>query len=363
MTNSPHERSDSAAVAAVPSSAGETLSDQAPTGSTKHQTAEGSRASNRQALLIMVAGVSLLANSTYSLFFLLTTNPSPAPLVVIDKIVGFIGIFPQLLLGFALVFIALPPKAIKSEVIWNKLLRQLVALFAVAYLLCVPLSTIQEFSQIQVESSGLARANEFLQGRKQSVMTAIANLKTKQEFEDTLSQFPEIQGIRINPNEPPAATVKSIEIALDNALFLQDQSYRAELDERLNLLKIRGRLISVGSLVAGLSFLALGLVVVPWISGLGRFIASLSKELMFQIQRLFMNLPRTAKAEPTGGHQAATAKAKSAMTRRSKAIRSAVPTVRRNWSKAWTDLQKQLSKLRPGSSVKGSSRSRSRSRK
>jgi hypothetical protein len=195
------------------------------------------------------------------------------------------------------------------------------------------------------------------------VMTAIANLKTKQEFEDTLSQFPEIQGIRINPNEPPAATVKSIEIALDNALFLQDQSYRAELDERLNLLRIRGRLISVGSLVAGLSFLALGLVVVPWISGLGRFIASLSKELVFQIQRLFRNLPRTAKAEPTGGHQAATAKSKSAMARRSKAIRSAVPTVRRNWSKAWTDLQKQMSKLRPGSNVKGSSRSRSRSRK
>jgi hypothetical protein len=310
----------------------------------------------------LVAGASLLAYSLYSLFFLITSNPSPEPLNVIDKIVGFIGLFPPLILGFTLIFFSFPHQAIIGEALWRKLLRQLVALLAIAYLLCVPLTTVQEISQVRIEASSLARANEVLQGRKQAVMTAIAGLKTREEFVATLSQFPEIQSIRIGPNDTPAATIRGVELAIDKALVNQDQTFRAERDQRLNLLRIRGRLTSVGSLVSGLSFLALGSLVVPWISGLARFIGQLQKQTVALFQRQIKSLTVRGSTQPSAERAAAAAKARAASARRSKATRTAITNAQRSWRKSWTALQANLAKLRPGSGKKRSSKARRRSR-
>ncbi len=328
----------------------------------KGQVSVTSKARDSQAQLLLVAGASLLAYSLYSLFFLITSNPSPEPLNVIDKIVGFIGLFPPLILGFTLIFFSFPPQAIIGEALWRKILRQLVALFAIAYLLCVPLTTVQEISQVRIEASSLARANEVLQGRKQAVMTAIAGLKTREEFVATLSQFPEIQSIRIGPNDTPAATIRGVELAIDKALVNQDQTFRAERDQRLNLLRIRGRLTSVGSLVSGLSFLALGSLVVPWISGLARFIGQLQKQTVALFQRQIKSLTVRGCTQPSAEQAAAAAKARAASARRSKATRTAITNAQRSWRKSWTALQANLAKLRPGSGKKRSSKARRRSR-
>lgn len=346
---------------AGPTTTAEIAADEDSAAPAKGSGSVASKTRDSQAQLLLVAGASLLAYSLYSLFFLITSNPSPEPLNVIDKIVGFIGLFPPLLLGFTLIFFGIPPQAIIGEALWLKLLRQLVALIAIAYLLCVPLTTVQEISQVRIEASNLARANDLLQGRKQAVMTAIAGLKTREEFVATLSQFPEIETIRIDPNDSPAATIRGVELAIDKALVNQDQAFRAERDQRLNLLRIRGRLTSVGSLVAGLSFLALGVLVVPWISGLARFIGQLQKQSVGLFRRLVKSVPGCGTTQPSA-ERAAAAKARAASARRSKATRTAISNAQRSWRKNWTALQASLAKLLPGAGKKRSSKSRRRSR-
>lgn len=328
----------------------------------KGQASVAGKPPDSKAQLLLVGGASLLAYSLYSLFFLITSNPSREPLNVIDKIVGFIGLFPPLLLGFTLIFFSFPPQSIIGEALWRKLLRQLVALLAVAYLLCVPLATVQEISQVRIEASNLARTNDLLQGRKQAVMTAIAGLKTREEFVATLSQFPEIRSIRIKPGDEPADTIRGVEMAIDKALLNQDQALRAELQQRLSLLQIRGRLTSVGSLVAGLSFLALGVLVVPWIAGLARFIGQLQKTLVALFLRQIKSFTSRGSTQQSAERVASAAKARAASARRSKATRAAITNARRSIRKSWTNLQASLARLRPGSRKRPSSKTRRRSR-
>jgi hypothetical protein len=317
-----------------------------------------------QPQLLSIGGASLLAYCTYSLVYLITSNPSASPLVVIDRITGFISLFPPLMLGCVLLIYSFPPQPIFTESLWKKLLRQLVAVITIAYLLCAPITAIQAISQRRIEFSDLSRATEQLTARRQQIMDSISSLTTKAEFEAALGQFAEISAIRISPTDPPAETIRGVGKAIDTALDLQIQTLKSEQSQRLASLQSRARLATAGSLVSGIAFLALGVQVVPWMSALSRFLNQLQKQALTLFKRLGQNLPDSNKSKPSPERTAAAAKARAASARRSIAARQAMSNLQRRWRNSWSSLQSSLAKLRPGSRSKGSSRpSRSKRRR
>lgn len=328
----------------------------------KQQATVVHKSRESQSPLLAVGGASLLAYSSYSIIFLIASNPSPAPIAVLDRITGFISLLPQFILGFVLLFQSFSPQAIQSESIWKKLLRQLVALLAIAYLVCAPISTIQAISQRRVEISNFTRANQQLQERKQQIMGAIANLTSKEQFETALQQFTEIRAIRIDPTAPPAETIAGVETAIDNALDLQIQNLRVQVEQRLSGLQSRAELATAGSLVSGIAFVALGVQVVPWMAGLARFISQLQKQAMLLFRPLLQRLPGTGKSKASPEAAAKAAKARAESARRIHAKRAAAASNQRRWQKAWAQLQSNLAKLRPGGGTKRSPKSSRRRR-
>jgi hypothetical protein len=236
--------------------------------------------------VLPIAGYSLLAYSLYSLIFLLYSNRSADPLITLDKINSFVGFFPPLLIAYALIFSNDARISAVVDPWWRKLLRQTVAVLAVVYLTCGPLALVQQLSQQRLVASNASRAVDFLTKRKDQILGSVENLQSGAEFVRTLRQFPEIAGINIKPNDSPAEIIKGMTIAIDKEIARQKQVFQAEIQNQNSAVALSSRRAMLGSLLAGLSFLALGTHLLPWLAGLAKYVATIRTSFV----RFFSNL-------------------------------------------------------------------------
>jgi len=211
------------------------------------------------------AGYALLLYSAYIIGFILYGASSNQPIDFVNKLSGFLGCFPTILVGYALVFLFFDKASIRSVPKWSSLLRHSAALLGVAYLVAAPMTLFMGRSQIVLELNRLGIASQQLQERKKQILNSVQGLTSREEFLAALKDFPEITNLKIDPGEKPEVIINGLESGLNKGIETKLLELGSQQQQRAVPIREKTRSTFVGSLFAGFSLLALASRIIPWL--------------------------------------------------------------------------------------------------
>ncbi|MCT0229510.1 hypothetical protein KQ306_01355 [Synechococcus sp. CS-1324] len=223
-----------------------------------------------------VAGYALLLYALYSLAFLFYGSKANQPAEMLGRVNSLVGLFPPLLISFALIFQNAERRPFKPVGFVEGSLRQAVLLLGIIYLLAAPAALFLGRNQITLNQNRLGIAAEQFQERKQEIMRSVQGLKRREEFLIALQSFPEISNVVITPGEQADVVINGINQGLDKGIEARLQALTAEQQQKSAAIKAQARVAMLGSLIAGFSFLAMASRLLPW---LGRSLNNLSTSL------------------------------------------------------------------------------------
>jgi hypothetical protein len=134
----------------------------------------------------------------------------------------------------------------------------------------VPLSFLNEFTILKTDANVVQRLETTLRNRRQEIMSSVAGLADADSFRRTLSRFPEISNVRITATESPTEVRKGIASGIDQGIRQQLHQLRAQQRSRRDAFRAAVRQTALGSLVCGITMLALASRLIPWLAPAGK---------------------------------------------------------------------------------------------
>jgi hypothetical protein len=213
--------------------------------------------------VVELGGYGLLAYSLFNLARSLAAIKIGAdPEVSLAVMSQLVALFPTLLLGQVLIFA--PQGAIQAKGLGKRLARWLVVLFALLFLLFIPLSFAQRFILTKNDTIRAQDLSLALQRRKQLILAAVQTAQTPAEFQQRLSSFPEISQPNAIPLlQSPEIIRDQITTALDTAIKTEIDRFSARQQQRRSGLTKVVLSVSIGSLIASSTFLILATYLHP----------------------------------------------------------------------------------------------------
>lgn len=219
-----------------------------------------------------VGGFGLLAYGIYNLLAVLLGGGG-GPEVVLARIAQLVALFPVLFLAPVLIFANSAAREWEDGP-WQKAVRWLVLLLGVTYLLFIPISILNHFTIVKSDANVVQRLETSLRSRKQEILAAVAGAGDAESFRRVLSRFPEISNVRISEVDSPAEVRRGIAAGIDLGIRQQLEQLRSQQSSRRELLGATTRQTALGSLVCGISMMALASRLLAWLSPAGRAVGA-----------------------------------------------------------------------------------------
>ena len=250
-------------------------------------SSSGSGASSRD--ILTVAGYGLIAYGLYNLILTLLSGSGGID-VVINRISQLVAQFPVLFLGPALLHAAQPAARYQTS-LRHVLVRWFVLVLALSYLAFIPLSIFTQYNYARTTENIVRRMESTLQNRRAEILKAVAGASTPDQFRLALSRFPEVSAVNISPADSPAQVRDAIASGINQGIQSQLERATSERNNRVQFLEALMRTTVVGSLVSGLSMMALALRIIPWLEPIRLSIARTGVGLAQGGQQLFRKSP------------------------------------------------------------------------
>jgi hypothetical protein len=218
--------------------------------------------------LLELGGFGLLAYGIYNLLSVLISGGS-GPEVVLARIGQLVALFPVLFLAPVLIFSNSASKGWEDG-LWRKSLRWLVLVLGVTYLLFVPISFLNQFTILKTDANVVQRLETSLRNRKQEILAAVAEARDAETFRRTLSRFPEISNVKISQIDSPADVRRGISSGIDLGIRQQLDQLRSQQNSRRDALGASVRQTALGSLVCGITMVALASRLLAWLTPAGQ---------------------------------------------------------------------------------------------
>jgi len=199
--------------------------------------------------VVELGGYGLLAYSLFNLARSLAANKLGAdPEVSLAVMSQLVSLSPIFLLGPVLIFA--PQGAIQAKGLGQQLARLLVVLFALLFVLFIPLSFFQRFTLTEKNTIQIQQLETTLQTRKLQILAAVQNARGPAEFQQRLSGFPEIRQPNAIPLlQSPAFIRQQIGAALDTAINTEIDRLKKRQQQRLAGITKVVFSVSIGSLI------------------------------------------------------------------------------------------------------------------
>jgi hypothetical protein len=215
-----------------------------------------------------LGGFGLLAYGIYNLLAVLISGGS-GPEVVLVRIGQLVALFPVLFLAPVLIFSNTASKG-REDGPWRKTLRWLVLVLGVTYLLFVPISFLNQFTILKTDANVVQRLETTLRNRKQEILAAVAEARDAEAFRRALSRFPEISNVKISQVDTPADIRRGIASGIDLGVRQQLDQLRSQQSSRRDALGASVRQTALGSLVCGITMMALASRLLAWLAPAGQ---------------------------------------------------------------------------------------------
>jgi hypothetical protein len=212
------------------------------------------------------AGCCLILYSLVNLF-LLSDSSSIGPELFLNRINHLLSLFPLFFVGTALIFanqkrsrLSRSDSPLQSAALWFALI------LGVIYIACLPVSFLSRHSMIARDASIVNDTRTELNQRKSEILSSIANAQSVNSIATTLSQFPEVRSMRIQADESVDDVRKAISSGVDDAIRMRIDDLKREQSSRRDQYASSVRTTTVGTLIAGCSFLFLFFQLMPALS-------------------------------------------------------------------------------------------------
>jgi hypothetical protein len=223
--------------------------------------------------LLNLGGLSLLAYALYSVVrIVLGGEAGVGPEASLARMSQLVALYPVLLLGPLMLFI--PQGSRRKKGFWKGISRWLVFLMAIMFLLFVPLSFLNQFQVEQADANQMERFQALLKKRKLEIVTSVSRLQTPQQFQQTLSSFPEITEINIGENQTPDQIRRGIVEGIDRGIKSEVEQLRARQAQRLLTIRVNVRSVAVGGLIGGITLFSFASWLLPWLNPAGKALAT-----------------------------------------------------------------------------------------
>jgi hypothetical protein len=215
--------------------------------------------------LFQAGGYGLLAFSIYNIILAFVLG-GKGPEVVLPRIGQLINQLPWLIVATLMIFATWNPNRANDTGPWREFTRWFVLMMAVAYMMMVPLSFINEFTLIQADKNRIIRVELDLKRRSKQIMAQVADVATIDEFKDVLARIPEITEVVINAGETPDQVRKAMRNGLEQTINKQVETLKVNQQERLITIGPTVRSAALGSLLGFLTMISLAIRLHPWMA-------------------------------------------------------------------------------------------------
>jgi len=213
------------------------------------------------------SGYCLILYSLANLFLYSDSSSSIGPELFLNRINQLLSLFPLFFVGTALIFsnqkrslLSRSYTPLQSAALWFALI------LGVIYIACLPVSFLSHHSMVARDASIVNDTRTELNQRKSEILSTIANAQSVNSIATTLSQFPEVRSMRIQANESVDDVRKAISSGVDDAIRRRIEELKREQSSRRDQYSSSVRTSTVGTIIAGCSFLLLFFKLMPELS-------------------------------------------------------------------------------------------------
>jgi|GEM_PF-1606518 len=217
--------------------------------------------------LFQAGGYGLLVFAIYNIVLAFILG-GKGPEVVMPRIAQLINQLPWLIVATLMIFATWNPNRSNDTGPWREFTRWFVLMMALAYMLMVPLSFINEFTLIQADKNRIVRVELDLTRRSKQIMAQVADVTTIPEFKEALARIPEVTEVVINQGETPDQVRKAMRAGLQQTINKQVETLKINQQERLLTIGPTVRSAALGSLIGSLTMGSLAIRLHPWMAPL-----------------------------------------------------------------------------------------------